>query len=253
MRRREWSTVAGAVLAAVVLGATAHQLSWSAPSEPERAAPAEVLGAVLDAELPADGLAAVERRARAAVLAVEVDACGSRRRASATLVEGLGGTARVITNVHVVQGAASVQLSDETRGQRRGSAEVDGRWPGRDLAELDADRAAELASRALPVGEDPRVGDRVVVVGHPGGRATAEAGVVRSIEPRSTGGVTSPAVVVAVPASGGHSGGAVVDAQGRLVAIVAARDPRTGEAVAHPVSALGAARVAVPASCGPGD
>lgn len=241
--------MAGVVVAALILGAVTHQLSWDGPPASGGVTDVEVLGAVLDADPRAADVAALEGRLRSAVLAVEVDACGGRRRASATLVDGLGGSVRVVTNVHVVHGATRVQLSDETNGPGRGDAEVDGRWAGRDLVQLDADRADELASRALPLGEDPVVGDRVVVVGHPDGRPSVEAGVVRSVELRSTDGVTSPALVVTASASGGHSGGAVVDTNGRLVGIVAARDPNTGETVAHPVSALGAARVDLSTGC----
>lgn len=249
MWRREWLGVVGAVVVALALGTVAHELAWSATSVDDGAVGVEVLGAVLDADPAGPDLAEVERRARAAVLAVEVEACGSRRRASATLVHGPGAAARVVTNVHVVRGASNVHLADESDGARRGHARVDGRWPGRDLAQLDAEHADDLAGRALPVGPDPRVGDRVVVVGHPDGHQRARTGVVRSVEPRRTDGATSAAVVVTTPASGGHSGGAVVDTHGRLVGIVAARDPRTGETVAHPVSALGAAKVGLPATC----
>jgi len=249
MRWREWLGLSGAVVVALALGAVGHELSRTTPSAAERAAEVEVLGAVLEADPPDTDLAAVEQRVRAAVLAVEVDACGGRRRASATLVRGMGTSARVVTNVHVVRGATRVQLSDVVGGAPRGPAQLDGRWPGRDLAHLDAERAVELGSRSLPVGPDPQVGDPVLVVGHPDGHQRADSGVVRSVELRSTDGVTSPAVIVSTPASGGHSGGAVVDTDGQLVAIVAARDPLTGETVAHPASALGAARVDLPSTC----
>lgn len=244
MVRREWFQLVGAVIASLVLGVTAHQLVWTVTPEAAAGPATEVLGAVLERGGGDPAAPGAEEWVRTAVRPVDVVACGGRRSASATLVGGSDGAARVVTNVHVVQGADSVQMDGAHSG-----AVVAGRWAGRDLAELDVDVDAAVGAGALPIGPDPQVGDRVAVAGYPEGEFELRTGTVRSVELRENEGVPSRALVIDVPARPGHSGGAVLDGDGRVVGIVAARDPRTGATVAHPASALGGDLVSLSRSC----
>ncbi|MBI3976711.1 MAG: trypsin-like peptidase domain-containing protein [Chloroflexi bacterium] len=85
----------------------------------------------------------------------------------------------------------------------------------------------EDATPALELREDaPALGERVRFVGHPfavaGPAAAAGPVVVVTPHPSGTG---AAAVVAAIEASDGQSGGALVDEQGRLVGIGVARTP----------------------------
>jgi S1-C subfamily serine protease len=161
------------------------------------------------------------------------DSCGSATFGSAVLVSGVDGPV-LVSNRHVVRGAASVSST-------AGPLDVVGLVPDRDLAIIAAPAGA---SGAVEVGAPASVGDRVQVVGFPDGERDATWGSVVSIEQRLFGPSGVDVLVVDVEVHPGSSGGAVLDAAGDLVGVVAARDPRTGRAVAHPAADI--ARAAVP-------
>lgn len=239
----------GALTAAVVVGATVAGLgvacgteveqavapdpagvSTSLPSAPE----AEVAGAT---EQRPTVDAALLTRLRSTVLPVNSQGCGFDRQGTVSLVD-LAGSPLAVSNRHVLAGAtdAVVTLPD---GELV-SVRVGGTVPDRDAAVLDPQDAVSsgLVSETLQVGPAPQEGDEVVVAGHPGGVFAASSGRVLAVEDRVDDGGTVRVLVVDVPTEEGSSGGVVVDASGRAVGLVAARDPETGSAVAYPFSAL---------------
>jgi S1-C subfamily serine protease len=203
-------------------------------------------GALVAAACVADADSGVGRRGAAAtataqpeaglvgpVVRVGNDRCGAAKFGSAVLVSGADGPV-IVSNRHVVRGAASVSSP-------AGRLDVVGLVPDRDLAVIAA--PADV-SGVVEVGAPAAVGDRVQVVGFPDGERDAAWGSVVSIEQRLFGPSGVDVLVVDVEVHPGSSGGAVLDAAGELVGVVAARDPRTGWAVAHPAADI--TRTAVP-------
>jgi S1-C subfamily serine protease len=230
-----------AVLAAALLGAAVGLAAWwradaGAPSgEPV----ASVAGAVLERDAPPEVGAALQRSVRL----VRATGCGAERQATATVVDR-GGRSVGLTNQHVVAGAAEVAVD--------GMGDVvlvDGLVRGRDAAELDGERMVDDGAEPLAVGPRPIVGASVVVAGYPDGHFVARAGTVRSVESRQGYGGTADVMLIDVEAVPGISGGVVVDAAGRAVGLVAARDPVTHEVVAYPLDVIGRASDDATAPC----
>lgn len=148
-----------------------------------------------------------------AVVTVWSDDPEERFLGSATIVED---GASVITNAHVV-GSARTVLLETADGQRR-KAQVVAVDTARDLALLkpDSPYAAGLAKAT----GDPALSDTVFAIGSPLGSGLAvTAGIVsatkRQIDP------TEPVQYLqhSAPVNPGSSGGALLDANGRLVGI----------------------------------
>lgn len=214
--------------AVVSIGAAAGLWWWTAGPDVMAGAPVRVAGATQTRAGPGDLAPTI----RGAVHRVEVSACGTLRQGTASAVT-LGGRRWVLTNRHVVAGARQVRLG-APGSERPGSARVDGWVPGRDVAVL-----AGAPEPSLPVGPRPDPGDRVQVVGYPGGDFRVSAGTVRSVEERHGFGGSSDVLIVDVPAAPGLSGGLVADGAGRGVGLVVARDPATGWTVAYPLDIIG--------------
>jgi len=216
-----------ALLVGALMGAGAQLLRDPAGAAP--GAPVQVAGAVL--ERPTSVRDGVESAALAAVVEVETVSCGTRRQASATLVRDRTGRVVLLTNAHVVRGAATATVTVGT-GVRVEAAVLDG-VAGRDAALLDPVPVLDTGVLPLPVGPVTLAGDAVVVAGHPGGLLSVESAPVDEVQRRSGYGSTSDVLLVGAEAEGGHSGGAVLDPQGSVVGLIAARDPGTRRVVAY--------------------
>lgn len=202
---------------------------------------AEVAGVQLERTVgDADALAAA---LRPSVLRVDAEACTGSLQASAVAVVHRG-RVRVVTNAHAVVGADRVTLDD---GGSTTAARVGGALGGRDAVELWADVAPRGPLPAT--GPEPVEGSAVVVAGHPGGRYGVRDGHVVSVEPRADDGGTVPVLVLDVRAEPGLSGGAVLDGRGRVVGLVVAADPDTGQAVAYPIAGVLDAPTGPPPTC----
>jgi putative serine protease PepD len=232
-----------AVLAPARLCAAAGRAAWwRTGGETVAGQPvASVAGAVLEREPSAEVEAALQR----SVLLVRARACGTSRQGTVSVVSS-DGRAVGLTNQHVVAGASEVSVVGADGAV--GEVGVEGVADDRDAVELDADALVDHGAAPLEIGPRPVVGARVVVAGYPDGRFEALTGTVRSIEPRHGYGGTTDVLVVDVEAVPGISGGVVVDAVGRAVGLIAARDPVTHEVVAYPLDVLGGVgdRTAVP-------
>lgn len=141
----------------------------------------------------------------------------------------------IVTNNHVVEGADKIQVHLNDNRQFTGT--VIGRDPGTDLALLKID-AKDLATVPYGNSDDVRVGEWVLAVGNPMNlTSTVTAGIVsakarninllqydasRDIIPLESFIQTDAAV------NPGNSGGALVDANGRLVGINTAIASQTG-------------------------
>ena len=150
------------------------------------------------------------------------------RAASGVVVATEGDTSYVLTNEHVVQreglsGSASFQVVVERPKLRRLRARViaEGKVPDEDLALLAV--YGEALSPAQIAGEDSvDVGDDVVVVGAPYGRAlSVSSGIVSQLEVDEQDPKVQRGMKTDAPIGYGASGGGVFDfPSGRLVGLV---------------------------------
>jgi len=141
----------------------------------------------------------------------------------------------IMTNNHVVEGAHKIQVHLNDNRQYEGT--VIGRDPGTDLALLKID-AKDLATVPYGNSDDVRVGEWVLAVGNPMNlTSTVTAGIV-SAKARNINLLQYDAARDIIPLESfiqtdaavnpGNSGGALVDANGRLVGINTAIASTTG-------------------------
>lgn len=141
----------------------------------------------------------------------------------------------IVTNNHVVEGADKIQVHLNDNRQFEGT--VIGRDPGTDLALLKID-ARDLATVPYGNSDDVRVGEWVLAVGNPMNlTSTVTAGIV-SAKARNINLLQYDAARDIIPLESfiqtdaavnpGNSGGALVDANGRLVGINTAIASQTG-------------------------
>lgn len=241
MAGRELRGYLVALCAGAVLGTAAQVLvGWT---DPTRDLPLATDAIVLSATSDRDELRSA---AEHAVLRVDVEACGKLRQGTVSMVRTSHGPLG-ITNAHVVRGAESVELSGAGLGVAQ--AEVLSGLDGLDLARVDVGGLEPPADAALEVGGEVQVGDPVMTAGFPDGRWKVETGHVVDRRHRTVAGGVVEMIVVGVQARPGLSGGVVIDTEGRVVGVIAERDPRTGQAVAYPIAAVRSGDAAPVSDC----
>jgi S1-C subfamily serine protease len=151
-----------------------------------------------------------------------------QRAASGVVVAAEDGTSWVLTNQHVIQreglsGAASFEVVIERPRLHRVKARVfaEGKVPDEDLALLVV-QGEPLAPVQIATGEQVDVGDDVVVIGAPYGRArSVSSGIVSQLETDDQDPRIQRSMKTDAPIGYGASGGGVFDAvTGRLVGLV---------------------------------
>jgi S1-C subfamily serine protease len=232
MGRRMVLEVGVALLVGALLGTGMHL--WLAPTG--ASATADVAVAGISVERPGGAGDEAAEAATEAVVRVDAAGCGGRRQGSATLLRDVAGREVLLTNAHVVRGASSVRV--QLPGGERVEVAVLGGLVGKDAVLLDP--VPLRRSGLAPAGQGGEVGrgDLVVVAGHPGGGFRVDVAAVVDRQRRVGYGSSSEVVLVGSLAEGGHSGGAVLDRAGRVVGLVAARDPGTGHVVAYQIDEL---------------
>ncbi len=156
--------------------------------------------------------------------------CGSLSTGSGFAIDAT----TLITNKHVVSDAAELQVST---------------YDGRDIA-VSAASSASIADLAVVRTEaelpaypelavtDPVRGDRITVVGYPqGGRLTVTSGQVIGATTDPLNENLGEVLVTDAPVEPGSSGSAVLDAEGRVVGVVYAKNA-AGQSYIVPVSTL---------------
>ena len=133
----------------------------------------------------------------------------------------------IITNRHVLQGAAVLELN--TWAGASLDADVNEASTGR-LVDIGVTRVSADLPEVAELGRDPGVGDRVTAVGYPlGGPLTLSTGrVTRYLDGRTLPAeVAFPAKVLelSVRIKHGNSGGPLLDRQGRVVGVIFAGQP----------------------------
>ena len=133
----------------------------------------------------------------------------------------------IITNRHVIEGAAALELNAWDGSSIE--ADVDQASTAR-LVDIAATRVAQSLPTVAEPGPQPKPGERVTAVGYPlGGPLTVSPGrVTRILDGRSlpTGFAFDGEVIeVSSKIKQGNSGGPLLDRQGRLVGVVFAGRP----------------------------
>lgn len=118
----------------------------------------------------------------------------------------------LVTNCHVLRGAAAVSIRQQSVTMPARLLHADAE---RDLCEL---KVAGLRAPAVAVAPEPaRVGQRIYTLGTPRGlESTLSDGLVSGIRPDAPGG---GAIQISAPISPGSSGGGLFDEDGRLLGI----------------------------------
>jgi putative serine protease PepD len=144
---------------------------------------------------------------------------------------------QVVTNAHVVEGASTIQVTLAGSSQAR-PAHLVGIDSAADLALLQIDGATGLPTAPLGHSGDVRIGDDVVAIGNalalPGG-PTVTRGIVSALGRSLQAGSSALSGLLQTDASisSGNSGGPLVDAAGRVIAINTAGAPSGGGTTAE--------------------
>jgi len=197
------------VLAAVLTAVAGAGVAWTAYDQ----SPSSTI--VQQAPGPQSAPAGPDTEAAASrILPSVVQVLAARGSGSGFVIDNAG---HVITNHHVVEGAAQVSLVLD--GGRRVSAQVVGSDEDEDIAVLrvsgDVPDAAQLGTSAAL-----RIGQPVIAVGSPLGLSgTVTAGIISALDRTSQLGASRPMVQTDASINPGNSGGPLVDLQGRVVGV----------------------------------
>ena len=172
----------------------------------------------------------VVARVAPSIVTILVQAARGQAEGSGVIWDS-GGT--IVTNNHVVQGAARVQVVFASGSRAR--AHVEATDPLYDLAVVTVDRKG--LPRATFAKTLPRVGEVAVAIGSPLGFSnTVTAGIVSGLHRSIPSAGQAPSLVDLVqtdaPISPGNSGGALVNARGQVIGINVAFIPPQARAVA---------------------
>ena len=170
-----------------------------------------------------DPLTAVYERVSPAVVSIQamkINKAKPQRRfetivGSGVVIERDG---HVLTNAHVVDGAASLSVTLDTR--ERVPARILGLDPVLDLALLRLESPASLTAAKLGDSATLKVGDEVVAIGNPIGLdQTMTRGIVSGLNRLLPGVSDQPMIQTDAPINPGNSGGPLVDRCGTVVGI----------------------------------
>jgi S1-C subfamily serine protease len=214
---RRWPLVAAAGLVVIAVsagtGGTAGYLAGSSPEPPAGSQPAPA-----PAGVPSD-LVGAAARALPGVVSVQVRTGSGGASGSGFVFDDRG---HIVTNNHVVAGAAGGSVSVVGSDGRRLTAEVVGTDPGTDIAVLRVTPSAALRPLDPADPAATRVGEPVLAVGSPLGLSgTVTAGIISALDRQVRLGGTARQTAVQTDASinPGNSGGPLVNARGEVVGV----------------------------------
>ena len=221
--RRLWPLVATGVLIAVVLVAGGI-LGAKVLRDDGEAGSVAALPAAPGAVAP-DARSRAVRQIYAAtnrsVVQVRVRDGGAAGSGTGFVIDSDG---TIVTNAHVVSGAAEVQVRFDDNGEGI-NARVLGSDQSSDLAVLrvDPSHTQNVKPLALADSDSVRVGDLAVAIGYPLGLdRTATAGIISGLgrEIRAPNGFQIDEVIQTdAPINPGNSGGPLLDARGRVIGV----------------------------------
>ena len=180
---------------------------------------------------------AVANAVEPSVVAVKVSAQGGSGEGSGVILDKSG---QILTNNHVVAGAGNGSVEVDLADGRGYEAKIVGTDPSTDLAVIKIQNPpSDLKPATLGSSSAVRVGDHVMAVGNPLGLAgTVTTGIVSAVDrpvttqaqesetdpfsqgqPAQAEPVITNAIQTDAAVNPGNSGGALVDAQGRVIGI----------------------------------
>jgi putative serine protease PepD len=214
---RRWPLAAVAGLAVIAVSAgTGGAAGYLAGSSPETPAGSQLAPA--PAGVPSD-LVGAAARALPGVVSVQVRTGSGGASGSGFVFDDRG---HIVTNNHVVAGAAGGSVSVVGSDGRRLTAEVVGTDPGTDIAVLRVTPSAALRPLDPADLAATRVGEPVLAVGSPLGLSgTVTAGIISALDRQVRLGGTARQTAVQTDASinPGNSGGPLVNARGEVVGV----------------------------------
>lgn len=231
-----------ALLVGAVVGTGAHVL-WGA--EAASGAPVQVAG--LSVSRPGGGRAEQSWSVDRSLVELHVSGCGGYRQGSGVLLRDDDGSVQLITNAHVVAGASTVRAV--TADSEELVLRVLGTVRGRDVARLDPEPLLAVGLTPMDSGDGARSGDPVRVVGFPSGEFRSDVSSVVDVQLRAGYGSAVEVLIIGSQAEGGHSGSAVIGANGEVVGLVAARDPGSARVVAYRIEDVLAGDLVDPPLC----
>ncbi|MGL4172995.1 MAG: trypsin-like peptidase domain-containing protein [Actinomycetota bacterium] len=241
-RRRGRELLGTAVVAALVAGGTTAGVlaaqddnSSSTTGTTVRSSGQEAAGTG-PGPVPADpsagvNWASVADAVQPSVVAISVESGQGGGQGSGVIVDGDG---RILTNNHVVNTGGGANLTATLFDGRTYRAEIVGTDPSTDLAVIKMQGAEEITPATLGDSAAVGVGAPVMVVGNPLGLAgTVTTGIVSALDRpvvTTQGGsqsqpqdgreqVVTNAIQTDAAVNPGNSGGALVDAEGRVIGI----------------------------------
>lgn len=141
----------------------------------------------------------------------------------------------ILTNNHVIEGADEILIDFADKDDKEYPATIVGIDPRTDLAVLKLDMNEDLPAATLGNSDQLEVGDIVLAIGNPFGLGqTVTMGIISAtgrnqVIPRQSGVLYQDFIQTDASINQGNSGGALVDAEGRLIGINTAIFSRTGE------------------------
>ncbi len=226
-----------------VVGATGVFFALDDDSGTVAREPSRSIVARPSTELDSSGnIAEVIAAAEPAVVAVTTDDGPGSGRGGAGTGFVISPDGFIVTNNHVVEGAAQIEVQFGDGALR--SARIVGRDPSTDLAVLKVD-AEGLPSIALGDSDAVQVGDGVVAIGNAlalDGGLSVTQGIVSGLDREvqtNAGGVLSGMIQTDAAINPGNSGGPLLDVNGRVIGInTAIADPTSAQNVgfAIPIS-----------------
>lgn len=227
-RRRTRAAVAVAVLVACAAPTGCAALPAMPAPVPTSVVPSRDPAAAptSSGNLSPDGFDAAQRMA----VRIRNIGCGSLSTGSGFAIDAN----TLVTNRHVVEDSATLQLSTyDGRDVAATAASTAG------LADLAIVRTADPLPAAPELADaDPVTGDAVTVVGYPlGQRLTITTGTVLGATTDPLNVNLGEVLVTDAPVEPGSSGSAALDADGRVIGVVYAKDEQ-GHSFVVPVSTL---------------
>ena len=230
-RRFATSFLLGAVIAAVVIGASQLPLHGlrptfrAAPLAPS--APSTVAGPSTASSAPTGTAATVAETARASIVDINTTLGAFTAGAGTGMIISSNGL--VLTNHHVIEGARAIRVRLVSTG-RSYSATVVGSDPAHDIAVIRIRGVSGLTPIALGDSSDVRVGDGVIAVGNARGSGGAPevatgtvTGLNRTIIASDEDGTDATTLTGMIqtnaPLQPGYSGGPLFNLSGEVIGV----------------------------------
>ncbi len=233
------------ILVLTVLSCESVNFSQSSPPSPVPTAPSSTaldFGEVVSSTAPAEGLTALYEAALPGVVAIRIFSNAGSGLGSGFVFDDQG---HIVTNFHVVQGAAEVEVDFASGYKTYGT--VIGTDMDSDLAVVKVDVPAEEL-HPLPLGNSDslRVGQTVVAIGNPFGLSgTMTTGIVsalgRTLDSMNNapgGGFFTAGDIIQTDAAinPGNSGGPLFNVSGEVIGINRAIRTNNFSGVGEPVN-----------------